>query len=189
MLTIERNNFKLELEFLGIATSSKPRYRYRFWDLEFRNEPLFEGSDFEGSPCYEIESFETAAALLGFFALTLDDAEPGIFAKYNDVQTEWLNNWVERIEELKLLEWDLDEWGEFAQEIYNLSNDENIDWDNESDRKMPILLERNEGKYNLYARETFRKNSSDRILTYITEGMSESECLSTILNLYQDLED
>lgn len=185
MLTIERNNFKLELQFLGIATSSKPRYEYRFWDFEFRTEPLFRGADFEGSPCYEIESFETAAALLGFFALTLDDAEPEIFAHYNDVQNEWLSNWTERIEELKLLEYDIERWGDFAQELYNLSNDENSSFN-----KLPIALNHIAGKYKLYAGDLDKDDLvGDCSFTHITEGMSESECLATILNLYDDLED
>lgn len=191
MFTIEYNNFKLELEFLGSVLSMKSQYKYRFWDLEFRTEPIFSGGDFHDSPLNEIESFQTAAALLGFLAVTFDDVESEFFANYNEVQQEWLSNWTERIEELKLLKQDIEQWGDLAQELYDLSNDD----DDNFDKLLVILVCTPGNEYKLYTDKfepypiDLTTEANKHSSTYIAESATETECLSIIFNLYQNLED
>ncbi len=193
MISLEHNKFKIELEFIGCINGSRCSHRYRFWDLEFRREPLFEGSDFSTGASTDPESFEAVTDLLGFFSCDRCDSEH--VDKYTPLQLEWIDNWKERLEALKSWQLDLEETGWIAENLYVLSNDEcdiPIDWDEwqdpsepESEPCFPVRLRLFEDKFHFASGHPDFDTDHRGVITagYLTEGMSEGECWNLLMEL------
>lgn len=193
MIALEIDNFKIELEFLGVL-QGKPVHRYRFWDYEFRSEPLFAGSDYQASPCYEPESLEAVADILGFFSVRRGDTDDAFFDKYTQTQLEWIDNWSERLDLLSSIESDLQELVKFAEKLYEISNDDSIiawdEWSEAEEPCFPVRLRFFEGKYFLYGGhpDFDQDHRGEWSSGFITEDMTQQECAEEILQMKRELE-
>ena len=174
MTTLRFDDFQIELNFLGKL--NKSIYRYTFYDLEFSDEPLFVGSDFELSPMVEDESVEAIAHLLAFLSCDRSSVESGYFDNYSDRQLDWLDSWSERVELLQCWQAEIEELADIVDEMFYYSNyDDSIDWSNEY---LPITICFQEDGYGVeLGQKKNARNNAFWVSSELTEGMSESECL------------
>ena len=63
--------------------------RYQF---KVGRKVIFEGDDFHASPCFAIDSLQTAYACLGFLTLRPGDTDSEHFENYTEPQTNWANS-------------------------------------------------------------------------------------------------
>jgi len=76
------------------------------YELHHKDNVIFDGGDFCGSPMHADDSDATLAALLGFLSLRPGDTDREYFEPYSPEQLEWANL---HGEELAILALDLEE--------------------------------------------------------------------------------
>lgn len=196
MIRLEQNDFILTLEFLGCIKESKTVHRYALIDKDFRDTPLFCGSDLQVSPMHEPESPEALEAILGFLAVGRGDVENEYFEGYSVEQLEWLDGLPHRYGHLDQLRQDIEAIAPIFWDIYSLSNEENIPWDDwkEGDDEegcFPIRLRLFEDQLHLHrGLPDWDTDHRGAIASgCVTQGMGYQEVLDLCLELHSSVLD
>jgi hypothetical protein len=95
-LTLLRDGrtFELRTWDTGRTDSRGQSYiAYRF-GVVGESEPIFEGSDFAGSPMTADDSDQCLATLLGFLTLRRGDTDAGYFDDYTPEQLDWTEDFA-----------------------------------------------------------------------------------------------
>ena len=95
-IVLKDTPWKVEMQYLGESSGvfSKPCYWYC---LLHDNEPIFDGSDYQGSPMMGKDVVEHCMDMLGFLSCGKDDVDEDFFEEYTKAQLAWRDRYAEEL--------------------------------------------------------------------------------------------